>query len=441
MAIFRDFLYAAGAAVSSPLWGLSMLRTGKWKTDWLARLGRTPTLPPAPPNVQTLLLYGVSVGEINLLRNLIDELAADPNLRVVIAAMTDTGFARATSLYAKHHAVVRFPYDFSPAVNRFLNAIKPDAVGLVELELWPNFLETCAKRAIPVAVINGRLSARSFARYQKVRCLLAPTFARLAAVGAQTQDYAQRFVAMGTPAHRVQTLDTMKWDTAAAIDDPADDAKAQQLAHVMGIDLNKPLIVAGSTAPGEEQLLINATPAHVQLLIAPRKPEWFDAVMTHAPHAVRRTACGDAHPAALPSEPNPTGPPRVFLLDTLGELRAAYRLATVCVVGRSFTGKLHGSDMMEPVALGKPTLIGPHHSDFADTMAALFDAQGIVVSDNPKAAIQTFLDNPAFAQKVAQAGQHVVQSRRGATARYAALLRDLLEKQEGAEGLKAQVPK
>ena len=130
-----------------------MLRTGKWKTDWPARLGRTPDLPAPEPGVRTLLLYGVSVGEINALRGLIAELETDsetdPTLRLVVAAMTDTGFARATQLYAPRHPVVRFPYDFGPAVKRFLRAVAPDAIALVELELWPNFLEACEKRRSP----------------------------------------------------------------------------------------------------------------------------------------------------------------------------------------------------------------------------------------------------------------------------------------------------
>ena len=415
MAIGRDILYTAGAAVTSPLWGLAMLRTGKWKTDWPARLGRTTALPPAAPGVRTLLLYGVSVGEINALRGLVAELAPDPTLRVVVAAMTDTGFARATALYGDHHPVVRFPYDLGPAVRRFLNAVKPDAVGLVELEIWPNFMEACAQRNIPVAVINGRLSERSFKRYRQARAVLRSSFARLSAVGAQTDAYAERFVAMGTPADRVQTLDTLKWDNAQPLS-PSDVAAADQLAADLGIDPAKPLVVAGSTAPGEDKRLIDATPDGVQLLIAPRKPEWFDQVMAHAPHAVRR------------SKPGPAAPDggRVFLLDTVGELRLAYHLATVAVVGRSFHVGLHGSDMMEPVALGKPTLIGPDYGDFTDTMAALLEAGGIVVTSDPGAAIREFLDNPTLAAEVAAAGRAVVEARRGATQRYAALLRGLL---------------
>ncbi|MEM9915544.1 MAG: glycosyltransferase N-terminal domain-containing protein [Planctomycetota bacterium] len=427
MGLGRDILYGVGAVATSPIWGVSLLRTGKWRTDWAGRFGKAacglapdpkpdldPTLSP-----KRLLLYGVSVGEINLIRNLVAELENVPGLELVIAASTNTGFARATALYAERHAVVRFPYDFSFAVKRFLDRVQPDAVALVELELWPNFMEVCASRDTPVAVINGRLTARSFRGYRKIRALIKPAFAKLNVAAVQTADYAERFTALGTPAERVEVFDTMKWDTAV-VGDTVDGA--EQLAAELGIDRDRPLIVAGSTAPGEHQLLIETCPQDAQLLIAPRKPEWFEDVLKFAPDAVRRTAtCPSAKPQAASSGR------RVFLLDTIGELRMAYSLADVCIVGRSFTGELYGSDMMEPIALGKPTIIGPHFADFADTMQALTDAGGIIVSDTPGDAAAELLQNTTMARELADAGRAVILSRQGSTKRHAAMLLELLQ--------------
>ncbi|MEM6855745.1 MAG: hypothetical protein AAF593_15160, partial [Planctomycetota bacterium] len=188
------------------------------------------------------------------------------------------------------------------------------------------------------------------------------------------------------------------------------------------IDRDRPLIVAGSTAPGEHQLLIETCPQDAQLLIAPRKPEWFEDVLKFAPDAVRRTA---TRPSAKPQAAVSRG--RVFLLDTIGELRMAYSLADVCIVGRSFTGELYGSDMMEPIALGKPTIIGPHFADFADTMQALTDAGGIVVSDTPGDAAAELLQNTTMARELADAGRAVILSRQGSTKRHAAMLLELLQ--------------
>ena len=437
MPLGRDLVYLSAAALTSPVWATSLLRTGKWRTDWRGRFGHTPSLPPSPDKPKTLLLYGVSVGEINLIRNLVDHLERHaPHLRLVVAASTNTGHARATALYADRHRVVRFPYDLSFAVRRFLDAVQPDAVALVELEVWPNFMDECTRRGVPVAVVNGRLTPRSFRGYRRIRPLIAPAFRRLAAVAAQTDEYAERFRALGVPADRVRVLDTMKWDTAA-VEDTVNGA--EQLAADLGIDRSRPLIVAGSTAPGEHELLIRTRPADTQLLLAPRKPEWFDDVMRHAPNAVRRTAGTgdqgsgfrssgvDAAAAASPSR-TPNSEPSIFLLDTIGELRAAYSLADVCIVGRSFTGRLHGSDMMEPIALNKPTVVGPHHADFADTMHALLDAGGVIVSDDPMGAADELLRNRSLAAEIAAAGRAVILSRQGATKRHAAMLLDLLNR-------------
>ena len=448
MGIGRDILYGLGAAATAPLWGSRLLKTGKWKTDWPARLGRHPATDLATDARPTkrLLLYGVSVGEVNAIRHLVRQLSGHANLQLVIAAATDTGLARAEALYGQHHTVLRFPYDFSFAVRGFLDVVRPDAVALVELEVWPNFIDACTARNIPVAVVNGRLSARSFGRYRKVKRLVAPSFAQLAAAAVQTQDYARRFIELGVPEDRVVVTDSMKWDntpvlTADADVDQAPSPEAAALGRALGIDPAKPLVVAGSTAPGEERLLLERRPPGTQVLIVPRKPEWFDAVAKamarFGPLARRSDAATDHHsprprPTADPeADPHPAASaspgPELFLLDSMGELAQAYRLADVAVVGRSFLGNLHGSDMMEPVAMGRPTVIGPFHSDFAEAARALADAGGLIISGDPMGTAVELLHNPKLAAEVAAAGRGVILSRQGATTRTAGLLRDLLQ--------------
>lgn len=409
-----DLVYAAGAAVSSPVWGWNLLRTGKWRTDWRGRLGHVPAKPQAAG--KRLLIHAVSVGEANLVRMLVELLEREhPEVEVVLSATTNTGIARALQLYGERHAVVRFPLDFSRAVERFLDAVQPDAVALVENEVWPNFTEACARRGIGLCVINGRLSERSHRRYALLRPVVRRMYARLDAVAAQTPDYAARFVDLGTAADRVDVLDTMKWDTAHVTREVEG---SDALAVELGIDRTRPLIVAGSTGPGEEKLLLDACPSDVQLLVAPRKPERFDEVAALSPAIVRRT-----RPDARP----PTPDTRLFLLDTLGELRKAYALADVCVVGRSFLG-LYGSDVMEPVALGKPTVIGPHHSDFADSVAALRDAGGLQVIEaaDLRRTLADLLADRDRASQLAKRGVEVILSRQGATQRHAKLLTRLL---------------
>jgi 3-deoxy-D-manno-octulosonic-acid transferase len=276
------------------------------------------------------------------------------------------------------------------------------------------------KRDVPVCVINGRLSARSFSRYRLITPLLRRTFASLTAVAAQTPDYAARFVALGCRAERVKVLDTMKWDTAQISDDVAG---AAELASAMGIDRAKPLVVAGSTAPGEDKMLIDALPADAQLLIVPRKPEWFDLVARHLPAGeklVQRTAHPDGKSRPIDST-------RFFLLDTIGELRKAYALADVVVIGRSFV-KLGGSDLIEPIGLGKATIIGPFHANFSDAVAAFSERDGVVVTEQPGPAIARLLGDKDESQRIAAAGRDVIRQRQGSTQRHAQMIRELLAK-------------
>ena len=402
----RDLAYAIGVTLTSPFWGLKLLRTGKWRTDWAGRYGHATPLP--EHDGKTLLFNAVSVGEVNLLRGLIEELTERaPNLRIVVAATTNTGFKRASELYGEEHTVVRYPLDFSWVVSRFLNRIKPDAVCCVELEVWPNFVDACTKRKIPICVINGRLSERSFKGYRKIKTLIGPSFAKLAFAAVQTKDYAERFTAMG--AKDVQVLDTMKWDNAKLDDEVPG---TTELAEALGINYERPIVVAGSTGPGEDKLLVDALPEGAQLVIAPRKPEWFDAAAEAAPGCVRRT---DNKPGEGP----------VYLLDTIGELRKAYAFADVIVVGRSFLG-LYGSDVMEPAALGKPVIIGPYHSDFQDTVDAMSEAGGLIVTDDPGKHIRELLEDSDKTKEIANAGRAVIRARQGSTSRHADMILALL---------------
>ncbi len=422
--IARDAAYAIGLAASAPVWAASLLKTGKWRTDWRGRFGRSGA-EIRGPSAETaenadgprILFCAVSVGEVNALRGLVDALlAGEPPCRVGLAVTTNTGVARAEQLYAGRCPIHRYPLDFSGAVARFLDRLRPDLIATVELELWPNFVAACGARGIPVAVVNGRLSERSFQRYRLVRPLVRSTFAAIDAAGVQTDAYADRFAALGTPRDRLRVLDTMKWDNAFVR--PRTDAPgAAGLAEELGIDRTKPLVVAGSTGPGEPEMLLRGRPRDAQLLIAPRKPEHFEAAAK---------ACAEADPGFVRRSRGDRGPAGVYLLDTIGELGRAYALADVALVGRSFLGDLYGSDAMEPAALGVPTVIGPHHGDFAETVAAMRDAGGLIVTGEPCAAARELLDNPKLAAQVAAAGQEVIRGRQGSTAKHAEMLRGLL---------------
>lgn len=399
-----DALYAALGVALAPVWAR------KARGDWPARFGRTPTL--SKPNRPRLLLHAVSVGEVNALRTLVPLLT--PHLDLVISVGTDTGIERARSLFADSGTIVRYPLDFSRCVARFLGSVRPDAVGLVELELWPNFIRECRRRGVPVAVINGRLSERSFRGYRRIRGLVGAGFSSLEFAAVQDAAYAARFEAMGVDPNRCLITGSMKWDTVDVAGGPMHVAEAESLAEAMGIDRDRPLVVAGSTAEGEEALLHRSMPPGVQLLCAPRQPTRFDKAAMDLPRCVRRSR-------------GERGPADRYLLDTIGELRAAYALADVAVVGRSF-GKLFGSDPIEPVALGKPTVIGPSYSDFTTIVEALVAEGAVALTDSESLGglLADLLGDGERRRRMAACGIECIRRHQGASERHAELLLALL---------------
>lgn len=401
-----DLAYIPIAAATAPWWAL------KKRAGWRERFGVCEALPPKTSG--RILLHAVSVGEVNALRHLVPMLTR--HAEVVISATTDTGHARANDLFASTCRIVRFPLDFSWAVARVLDAVQPDAVALVELEVWPNFVRACSQRHIPVCVINGRLSERSFKGYNRIAGWFGAVLKKLEFVAAQDEDYAARFVRLGMDPNSVFLTGSMKWDSAR-IEDQVQGA--DKLAAELGIDPHRPLIVAGSTGPGEEALLLKACPPQAQLLCAPRKPDRFDEAAAALPGCIRRS-----QPQPLPRPPDSAR--RLFLLDSIGELRQAYSLATVAVIGRSF-GTLYGSDPIEAIALGKATVIGPAVADFAQ-IVGVFERAGGILKTDPAALGTTLTELLADPPRRAQLGGHgreCIRQEQGASERHAALLLDL----------------
>jgi 3-deoxy-D-manno-octulosonic-acid transferase len=429
-----DAIYILAVTLGAPFWAR------KPRQGWNQRMGHvgemlehspgpagSPESSPQTPTRPRILLHAVSVGEVNALRPLVPLLT--PHAHVIVCTTTDTGLARAQQLFAQSASVVRYPLDFSWAVRRFLNHVRPDVVGLVELELWPNFLSGCRRRGIPACVINGRLSQRSFKGYRRWSRVVRPLlFSRLAHAAVQEPDYADRFTAMGTPS--VAVTGSMKWDSfdvsgggaegGGAGESPSPSAEAMALGLAMGLDPNRPLIVAGSTGPGEEELLHKACPDGVQLACAPRKPERFAQAAAAMPGSVRRSEAGQPPPSDTPPTREAGGR---FVLDTIGELGLLYQLADVVVVGRSFFD-LYGSDPIEPIAMGKPVVIGPAVSDFATIVATFEDADAIVPTDREGLAstLASLLADPARRAGLAQNGLACIRAQQGAASGHAELL-------------------
>jgi 3-deoxy-D-manno-octulosonic-acid transferase len=403
-----DLLYIPLGLLSAPIW------MRKKREGWDQRFGHVQTMLRQPAHESTrarALLHAVSVGEVNALRALVPLLVEQAD--VIVSVTTDTGLRQAQSLFGdiEHCEVVRYPLDCSWMVRRFLDLVKPDVVGLVELEVWPNFIKGCVKRGIPVGIVNGRLSARSFKGYRRFRFFIGPTFRRLGFACVQDQDYADRIGAMGVSSDRVSITGSMKWDSVDASVHAEPSSKAIEIAQAMGIDREKPIVVAGSTGPGEEAMLDQAIPDDVQLVIAPRKVERFDEAGDAVRGSVRRSL-GECRPGATR-----------FVLDTIGELSAVYELADVVIIGRSFFD-LYGSDPIEPAALGKAVVIGPAHSDFMQAMEVLVEAQAIQVVDRQGVgeAVEALLGDDLARRAMGQRARACVLGQQGASNRHIEVL-------------------
>jgi 3-deoxy-D-manno-octulosonic-acid transferase len=424
-----DLLYIPVALVTAPAWAV------KKRRGWGGRFGKTAPLPPLREGaIGRVLLHAVSVGEVNALRNLVPLLAKEAE--VVVSTTTDTGLARAKELFSETCHVVRYPLDFSWAVRRFLNAVRPDAAALVELEVWPNFVRACKSREIPICIINGRLSERSAKGYRKIKGFFGRLLNNFEFAAVQDQAYAARFEALGLPPNKCFITGSMKWDSVQVSSEGSGLIEgAVKLADEMNIDRARPLIVAGSTGPGEEELLHEACPREAQLLCAPRKPERFDEAAAALPGCVRRTEArytrtpSTARVAALALAGKLPKAPNRFLLDTIGELRKAYSLADIVVVGRSF-GDLYGSDPIEPIGLGKATVMGPAASDFAAVVQVFEEAGGIVrtTRENLGKTLRDLLTNPSRRRELGELGRGAIRAHQGASQRHAELLLGLLER-------------
>ena len=290
----------------------------------------------------------------------------------------------------------------------------------MELELWPNFVRACDRRGIKVILANGRLTEESFGRYLLIKPIIRRMLRRVTRLCVQDDLYAQRFLSLGARPEQVTVIGTMKFDTATIADCVDGDA---QLAREVGIDPGAPTWVCGSTGPGEEEMVLAIykrlceKDLALRLVIVPRKPERFDEVANHIVQSG----------FALVRRSTPAGTPAgraVVLVDTMGELRKIYSIASVVFVGRTLVDlgpRQHGSDMIEPAALGKATIVGPFTGNFAEAMRAFKVAQAIVEVPDPAtvaATVSALLRNPDEARSLGARAQAVVRKQQGATRRH-----------------------
>jgi 3-deoxy-D-manno-octulosonic-acid transferase len=433
MYLLYSLLLTVGFIALLPRFAIDALRSRKYVTGLSQRLGKLPAV--ASHDRPLIWLHCVSVGETEAARPLVRALLDRfPSYHLVISTTTVTGQRVARSAFKKEAAAVfYFPIDWAWTVRRVLNTLQPAAVLIMETELWPHLLRECRARAIPVAVVNGRISITSFGRYKLIRPFIRRVLNDLSLALMQSDEDGARIRELGLSGERVLMPGNLKFDSAEiAIDDLA----SASIRERFGFNGNQRLIVAASTHAPEELVLIDAFKQiknsrrafRTRLLIAPRHPERFGEVATLLQDSGLTWARRSEEPAAKDADCE------VVLLDTIGELRAVYPLADVAFVGGSIAPH-GGHNMLEPAAQRVCVVTGAHTHNFAAVTKALLDEDAIIqlpnvpVAEAPvelASAIDALLSDDARRREIGQRALSVSSRNRGATERTLQMIAKLL---------------
>lgn len=440
-----------------PYFIYNALRHGKYSGSFGQRMGRLPDSIRGSAR-PTVWVHAVSVGEFNAARPLISRLAREmPGHRLVISTTTLTGQRLARAAFDH---VFFFPFDWGFAVRRALAHVRPEAVVILETELWPNFLRECKRRGVSTIIVNGRISPRSFARYRRVRPFISRVLSDVTLLLMQSDEDAERVRALGADERRVKVCGNLKYDIEVpprAEPGPPESRGARRL------------IVAGSTAAGEESMIVEALRRvrsrpgleDARLIIAPRHPERFDEVaglLSGTPFRyVRRSELAGADlsgaggsggiesligsllssprgkpvPSSAPSDASTD----ILLLDSIGELAEVYRYADVVFVGGSLVPR-GGHNIIEPSAFARPVIVGPHTENFRGIVSDFRRADALVQLEEAGAAslsreIIRLLSDREMARSMGERARNILLENQGATARAVAGVREAMSRAGG----------
>jgi len=443
-----SLLIGLAALLLTPYWLTRGIRHGKYLSNLEERLGLSfPALEKLPSKrPPAIWLHAVSVGEVlagvRLAKRLKEEF---PSLPLVVSTTTITGQALARERMPFADAVIYFPLDWAFCVRRAIAAVRPAIVVVLETEIWPNFLREASRRNVPVSFFSGRISDRSFARSQSwlsvagfyLRPFWKDALGRAAGFWMQSAKDAERVKALGAPPEKVKVGGNLKYD----LELPKDTPLVEWLEAELRRNGRRPLIVAGSVVATEEPLALIAFGVaqgeyrKALLVLAPRKPEHFDAAAAFITESqrkyVRRSSLNVAQPSgevAVGSELQITDDVTVLLLDSIGELASLYRLADCVFVGGSLV-EAGGHNILEPAAFGKVPVFGESMENFAEIAERFVAAGAALEVGSPEDAGVSWIEllrNPDRNKKMGETGRRLLDESRGATDRAVEAIRTLL---------------
>lgn len=434
-----DVMYAGTLAIGWPYVAARLLGSAEYRFGLSERLGRSPKL---PASGRPVWIHAASIGEVQasvpLVRRL-GEIRGTP----VLSTMTATGRKVAHQTFP-NHAVFLFPLDFSFCVERALDRIRPSAIVLVEWEIWPNFLRAARERRIPVAVVNGRVTGRSFERYRRAGAVLRRAFESVSFWAVQSLEYSERCRGLGIPADRIHVTGNMKFDRARGRG--ATEGAAESRGRELGIPSGHPVLVAGSTHSPEEELIgrayleLRAQFPELWLFVVPRYPARADEVFSLlgslglCPRLWSEWKSIGGESGRQPSVERVGSAKlaggersRVVVVDAVGELSRLYEAASICFVGGSFTAR-GGQNFLEPASVGKPVVVGPSVENFREAAELLLERDAMRVArsgEELRAIVKDWLDNPDRGVEMGRRAAKAVGEARGATERNLRLLESL----------------
>jgi len=389
-------------------------RLGRYRDDCLLRLG----------GESRIWLHAVSVGEVYVALQLMREWRErETGVLFALTTTTSTAYAIAERELSDPDVALYFPVDFPPVMRRAFDAINPRAIVLVEVELWPNLIRMARNRALPVFLVNGRMSDRSFRGYGRIKPLTRRLLPEFDVISVQSEEDRRRFIALGADPARTVTLGSAKYDVALATP-LAGGEKALDVMRAAGIRPDHLVLLGGSTWEGEEEAMVDLYRGlktryrNLVLMIAPRHVERVPAIVEilkpRVGKLIRRSTIPEKTAIA------PAQPPDVLLIDTTGELKHFYAHADVIFVGKSLM-QHGGQNIIEPALYGKPVVVGPNMENFPSIMADFLGGKAVIqVKDlqGLRRAVDDLLCDPGKREEIGRAVRCVVEDKSGSLGQF-----------------------
>jgi len=428
--LLYNILLSAAALFLIPFFLVKIIAAGKYRKSIGPKLGFIPDrVFGGMTGSPRIWIHAVSVGEVTAAAPIISSLREFyPEACIVLSTSTETGQEMARRLVAEATSHIYYPLDIPSVVRKVMDRVRPDIFVPVETEIWPNFIRACRERKIPVVMVNGRISPRSFRRYRKTKFFWGPIMNVIDTTGVISAIDASRLEILGVEPSKIHVMGNAKYDSLAA---RADESLHGDIAARLDIPPGARVFVAGSTHEGEDDVVLKTYRGLVDrypdmlMIIVPRHPERGDAVLSLA-HGAGFHDCVTM--SAIRSGERRAGR-RIVIVDVIGELFRVYSLATAVFCGGSLVSR-GGQNILEPAAWGKVVLYGPSMEDFTDERERLEEAGGGITVRNGGqllGEILRLMEDPEALRGRGEAGRAIVTSNGGAARRYAELISRRLE--------------